>query len=93
VLPILAWLNISFQARVECVRMNPGEQSQCQWMPIPHRGPTTDNAWVCLVEVRVEGTRSTPHFIERRYLQPLKLEVGQQNVKVGVLTFMDLMDP
>src|SRR6218665_104288 len=28
----------SFQARVECARKNPGEQSKCQWKPIPHRG-------------------------------------------------------
>ena len=28
----------TFQTRVECVRMNPGEQSQCQWKPIPHAG-------------------------------------------------------
>src|SRR6218665_2362917 len=28
----------SLQARVECVGKNPGEQSLCQWKPIPHRG-------------------------------------------------------
>ena len=28
----------SFKARVECVRVNPGEQSQCQWKTIPNRG-------------------------------------------------------
>src|SRR6218665_1951640 len=28
----------SFEARVECVRKNPGEQSLCQRKPIPHRG-------------------------------------------------------
>jgi len=28
----------SFKARIECVRVNPGEQSQCQWKPIPNRG-------------------------------------------------------
>ena len=31
--PCMAKKN-SFQARVECVRMNPVEQSQCQWKPI-----------------------------------------------------------
>ena len=29
--------NSCFKARVECVRVNPGEQSQCQWKPIPNR--------------------------------------------------------
>src|SRR6218665_3028047 len=28
----------SFKGRVECVRVNPGEQSHCQWKPIPNRG-------------------------------------------------------
>src|SRR6218665_412437 len=28
----------SFEARVECVRKNPGEQSLCQRKPIPQRG-------------------------------------------------------
>ena len=28
----------SFEAKVKCVRKNPGEQSLRQWKPIPHRG-------------------------------------------------------
>ena len=28
----------SFHARVECVGMNPGKQSKCQWKPIPNGG-------------------------------------------------------
>src|SRR6218665_1721663 len=27
----------SFRARIECVRVNPGEQLQCKWKPIPDR--------------------------------------------------------
>src|SRR6218665_1936826 len=35
----------SFKARVEYVRVNPGEQSQCQWKPIPSRG-SYDREWL-----------------------------------------------
>jgi len=35
----------SFEARVECVRKNPGEQSLQQRKPIPHRGA---NHWECM---------------------------------------------
>jgi len=51
----------SFKARVECVRMNPGEQSLCQRKPIPHRGAShwECTARVCLVEVRATGTKRT----------------------------------
>jgi len=27
----------SFRARIEYVKMDPGEQSQCQWKPVPPR--------------------------------------------------------
>src|SRR6218665_815216 len=30
--------NNSFKARVECVKVNPWEQSHCQWETIPNRG-------------------------------------------------------
>src|SRR6218665_2184346 len=42
----------SFQARVECVRMNPGEQSQGQWKPILHRGPVTENAKIYIAPLQ-----------------------------------------
>jgi len=52
--------------------MNLGEQSQCQWKPIPHSGPTTENTRVCLVEVQAKGTECpSPCSIERRELRPL----------------------
>ena len=50
----------SFKATVECVIMDPGEQSLCQRKSIPHGRPTTENARVCLVEVRANGTKRTP---------------------------------
>ena len=47
----------SFEPGVECVRKNPGEQLLCQRKPIPLKGPITENARACVVEVRgyVEG--------------------------------------
>ena len=50
----------SFKARVECVGLNHGEQSQRQWKPILNRGPTTENVLVWRVEVRARGIKSTP---------------------------------
>src|SRR6218665_3510925 len=46
----------SLKARVECVRVNPGEQSQCQFQT---EGPTTENARVWRVEEREKRTKST----------------------------------
>ena len=58
-LPTLAQLKRkSFEARVECVRKNPGEQSLRQKKPISHWG-----AWV--VEVRTKETKSNPYSNER----------------------------
>src|SRR6218665_651029 len=55
----------SFKARVECIRMNSGEQSKSQWKPIPHRGANTKNALVFLVEVLAKETKSTPFPLTR----------------------------
>src|SRR6218665_2842811 len=58
-LPTLARLKEkSFEAKVEYVRKNPGEKSLRQRKPIPHRGPTTENARVWVVELRAQGTKN-----------------------------------
>ena len=41
-------------------------------------GPTTENAWDCLVKIRAKGAERTPRSIERRELRPLVPRVGQQ---------------
>ena len=43
------------------MRMDSGEQSQCQWKPTPLK-----EAQLCILEVQAEGTRNTPRFTERR---------------------------
>jgi len=58
-LPTLARLKKTvFRLVVECVGKNPGDQSLCQWKPIPHKGPTTKNARAWLVDVWAKGTKS-----------------------------------
>src|SRR6218665_3237299 len=69
----------SFEARVKCVRKNPGEQSLRQRKPITHRGPTTENARAC---VRARGTKSNPCSDERSELRPLVPGVGQQRSRM-----------
>src|SRR6218665_2801416 len=49
----------SFEARVKCVRKNPGEQSLRQRKPIPHRG-TNHNVCVMLVYPSVFGIYIAP---------------------------------
>ena len=50
----------SFKARVECVRVNRGEQSVCRWKPIPTEEHTSENARAWRVEAWAKGTESTP---------------------------------
>src|SRR6218665_2510674 len=47
----------SFEARVECVRKNPGEQSSLQRKPIPHRGA---NHQECTWRYEQKEQRVTP---------------------------------
>ena len=61
----------SFEARVECVRKNPGELSLRQRNPFHTEGPTTENARAWVVEVRAKGTKSSPCSDDRSELQPL----------------------
>ena len=68
--------DMSFEARVECVRKNPGKQSLRQRKPIPHRGPTTENARAWVVEARAKGTKSNSCSVERSQLRPLVPGVG-----------------
>src|SRR6218665_1168747 len=70
----------NFQARVECVRTNPGSNRYANGIPFHTERPTTENSRVCLVEVRVTGKRDKedPRSIERRELRPLVPRVGQQ---------------
>src|SRR6218665_1575460 len=68
----------SFQARVECVRKNPGEQLKFHCKPLHTERLTTESARVYLVEVRARGTKITPHFVEWRELRSLVPMVGQQ---------------
>src|SRR6218665_3596939 len=68
----------SFEARVKCVRKNPGEQSLRKESPFHTKGPTTENARAWVVDVRAKGTKSNLCSDERSKLRPLVPGVGQQ---------------
>ena len=55
----------SFEARVECVRKNPGEQSLRQRKPIPHRGA---NHRECTCHC---SSSPTYNNVEVRHIQPI----------------------
>ena len=61
----------SFKARVRCVRMNPGEQSQCQWKPIPNRGAYHQEFTSLASWSTSKRDRVSPRSIDRREMQPL----------------------
>ena len=61
----------SFEARVKCVRKNPGEQSLRQRKPFHTERPTTENARAWVMEVRAKGTKSNLCSDERSELRPL----------------------
>src|SRR6218665_3055517 len=67
----------SFEARVECVRKNPGEQCDKE-SPFHTEGPTTKNARAWVVEVRAKGTKSNPCSDDRSELRHLVPGVGRQ---------------
>src|SRR6218665_1659295 len=61
----------SFEARVECVRMNPGEQSQCQWKPISHGRANHRECTGLPCGSTSKRNKDDPRPIERRELRPM----------------------
>src|SRR6218665_856200 len=68
----------SFEARVKCVRKNPGSNRCAKVTPFHTERQTTENARAWVVEVRAKGTKSNPCSNERSELRPLVPRVGQQ---------------
>src|SRR6218665_1699114 len=72
----------SFEARVICVRNNPGCNRCDKGSPFHTEGPTTENARAWVVEVRAKGTDSNLCSNERSELRPLVPGVGQQRSRM-----------
>src|SRR6218665_2980756 len=68
----------SFEARVECVRKNPGSNLCDKGSPFHTEGPPTENARAWVVDVRAKGTKSSPCSDDRSELHPLVPGVGWQ---------------
>src|SRR6218665_208681 len=77
--PCTAKMN-SFEATVECVRMNPESNRSANESPFHTEGQTTENVRAWLVEVRTKGTKSNPRSIERRELRLLVHGVGTTKI-------------
>ena len=67
-----------FEARAECVRKNPGEQSLRQRKPILHMGQPLKMHGPGLWRYEQKEQKSTPCSDERSELRPLVPGVGQQ---------------
>jgi len=68
----------SFEARVKCVRKNPGGNLCDKGSPFHTEGPITDNARARVVDVRAKGTKSNPCSDEQSELRPLVPGMEQQ---------------
>ena len=76
--------NNSFQARIKCVRMNPGEQSQCQWKPFPHWGAKNvlHETWV-RVKSGVSKLKQVPLWCSGNFIHvelPVNINIKFWNV-------------
>src|SRR6218665_3044013 len=69
-----------FQARVECVRMNPGEQLLCQRKSIPHGRANHRECMGLPCGSTGKRDKEDPHSREQRELQPLVFRVGQKRL-------------
>ena len=64
--------------------MNLGEQSLCQWKPIPHRGAKNEECTGLPCESIRKRDKEYPRSIERRELRPVVPGVGQQQYITGL---------
>src|SRR5688572_32762511 len=68
-----------FKVRKERGREGPRNKVKLQREAIPGRGPPTEKARFCIVEVPAKGTSRSPCSDERRDREPLALMTGQQS--------------